>query len=201
MSFREIPVVLTPELKEKVGPLLNRFGPLPEGIMEELIAHARYGEASRGRIFIHQGDFNDDVCLVLEGVVRAYHTVEDKEYTDWFALRGQFFSAVNCYFQGVPSTHTYHAVRPSRYLRFPKSVIEGMAERHHLMERFVRATVTESFLILQNRIVYHRFKTAAERYEELLADTPDLFQQVPLKYIASYMGVSPETLSRIRAGQ
>ncbi|HHG85906.1 MAG TPA: Crp/Fnr family transcriptional regulator [Bacteroidetes bacterium] len=192
---------ISPALLDSVKDALNRYSELPEHIYPEFLDNMELGQLSKGQIIIHQGAFNDKVFLVIEGGVRAYHVVEDKEYTDWFALHGQFFSAISCYFQGIPSTHTYAALQQTTYLVCSKAFLEGLADQHHAVERLMRKIITESFLTLQNRVVYHRFKSAKARYEELLVGYPNLVHQVPMKHIASYLGISPETLSRIRAEQ
>lgn len=192
---------LSPAFGKEIQELLSRFAPLEDAVIEALIPEIRMGSANKGTIFFHEGDFNQDVYLVLQGAVRAYHCLEDKEYTDWFALRGQFFSSISSYFQGLPSTHSYQALKKTHYIIIRKNTIDRLVEQFRSMERLILGAVTESFLILQNRIVYHRFDSAPDRYAALMQQSPELFQEVPLKYIASYLGISPETLSRIRAGQ
>ena len=194
-------MALSTVLGTEIQQLLSRFAPLEDAVMEALLPEVRLDWAPKGTIFVHEGDFDQQVYLVLQGAVRAYHSIDDKEYTDWFALRGQFFSSISSYFQGLPSTHSYQALKKTHYVIIRKSTIDQLAERFRSMERLILGAVTESFLILQNRIVYHRFASAPDRYSALMQQTPELFQEVPLKYIASYLGISPETLSRIRAGQ
>jgi CRP-like cAMP-binding protein len=80
-----------------------------------------------------------------------------------------------------------------------KESLTGLMNRYHEIERLVRIAYEGYYLRLEERFVNAQFKTAAERYQSLLQQTPQMLERVPLAYIASYLGISPETLSRIRS--
>jgi len=79
-----------------------------------------------------------------------------------------------------------------------KENVDRLMRNHHEIERLVRRAYENYYIRLEERFVNAQFKTAAERYQNLLQQTPHILERVPLGYIASYLGISQETLSRIR---
>ena len=80
-----------------------------------------------------------------------------------------------------------------------KDDLTGMLNEYHEIERLVRIVYEKYYLRLEERFVNAQFRTATERYQTLLMQTPHIIERVPLGYIASYLGISQETLSRIRS--
>ena len=80
-----------------------------------------------------------------------------------------------------------------------KETLAGLFNRYHEIERLVRIAYEKYYIRLEERYVNAHFKTATERYENLLLQTPHILERAPLGHIASYLGVSQETLSRIRS--
>ncbi len=77
----------------------------------------------------------------------------------------------------------------------------ALADQFHDVERLLRKLVTGSLILSQVRMDSIQFETAHQRYDRLLKTSPEIIQRVPVSYIASFLGVTPETLSRIRAGK
>jgi CRP-like cAMP-binding protein len=80
-----------------------------------------------------------------------------------------------------------------------KDSLAKLLNEYHEVERLVRIAYENYYIRLEERYVNAQFKTAAERYQDLLQQTPHILERVPLGYIAAYLGISPETLSRIRS--
>lgn len=178
---------------------LNRYGEIEEEAFMELAAYAQPLDVSKGQLLVHQGDLSEDMYLVVRGAVRAFSVYGEKEFTDWFALPDQFFCAITSYFTGQVSHHTYEVIVPGRLLKLQKSEVDKLLEKYRGFERIVREVVTETMLFSCSQLISTRYMTAEERYHEITTQYPSLLQIVPLKHLASYLCVSPETLSRIRA--
>ena len=79
--------------------------------------------------------------------------------------------------------------------------MQALCDRHHDIERLGRLSTTKTMLQLQRRVVSLQFETAHQRFDNLLKVYPQITQRVPLHHIASFLGITPETLSRVRAGK
>ena len=190
---------LTPEDAAAAYRTLSRYGELEQEALADLVSKTRGMEVAKGQILVMQGDVSDAIYIVVEGAVRAFSIYGDKEYTDWFPLPDQAFCAITSYFTGEPSHHTYEVIVPGRLLKIMKKDVEEMLDKYRSVERIFREVVTETMLFSCAQLISTRYMTAEERYAEVVAQYPALLQIVPLKHLASYLAISPETLSRIRA--
>ncbi len=149
-------------------------------------------------IIVKEGQFADKMYFIVSGCVRAFYHKDDKEITDWFAFEGDFMSSINSFYQNVSSKHNIELLEETTFLEITKETIFRLTDTHHCFERLGRIAVTKTMLQLQERIVSIQFETAQQKYESLINMRPDIIQRVPLTYIASHLGITLETLSRIR---
>lgn len=145
----------------------------------------------------------DDVCrytaFVEKGVLRAY-TVDDKGYEHivQFAVEGWWISDMYSFLTGDPSTYNIEALEECELLLLTKNSNEELLTKIPKMERYFRILTQNALIAIQRRMVGALSKTAEEKYNQLLQIYPHLLQRVPQHMIASYLGVTPETLSRVR---
>lgn len=149
-------------------------------------------------LIVKEGQFADKMYFIVSGCVRAFYHKDDKEITDWFAFEGDFMSSINSFYQNVTSKHNIELLEPTTFLEITREAIFILTDKHHCFERLGRVAVTKTMLQLQERIVSIQFETAQQKYESLVTIRPDIVQRVPLTYIASHLGITLETLSRIR---
>jgi CRP-like cAMP-binding protein len=147
---------------------------------------------------VKEGQFADKMYFIVTGSLRAFYTKDGKEITDWFAFEGDFVSSINSFYQDCPSKHTIQLLEPTTFLEITRETIFALTDKHHCFERLGRIAVTKTMLQLQERIVSIQFETAQQKYENLINVRPDINQRVPLTHIASHLGITLETLSRIR---
>ena len=119
----------------------------------------------------------------------------------FFAFENEFISAINSFFSGKPSPHFITTMSPTVASFISAVDMSRLCNDHHDFERLSRLITTETMLQLQQRIVALQFKSAAEKYEILLSNYPDIANKVAVGYIASYLGITLETLSRIRSNR
>ena len=136
--------------------------------------------------------------FIISGCVRAFYHKDDKEITDWFAFEGDFMSSINSFYQNVSSKHNIELLEQTTFLEITKEAIFTLTDKHHCFERLGRIAVTKTMLQLQERIVSIQFETAQQKYESLINMRPDIVQRVSLTHIASHLGITLETLSRLR---
>jgi CRP-like cAMP-binding protein len=145
-----------------------------------------------------EGQLVGKMYFIVSGCLRAFYIKDGKDITDWFAFEGDFISSINSFFQDVPSKHNIELLESTTFLEISKETIFALTNTHHCFERLGRIAVTKTMLQLRERIVSIQFETAQQKYESLINIRPDIIQRVPLTHIASYLGITLETLSRIR---
>lgn len=161
----------------------------------------RYEEYAAGADLVAMDAHSGSLFFLLDGGVRAYYLKDGREVTDWFAFEGQFVCAISSFYYGIPSPHALQAMGATRILRIEREDIDRLCQEYHDIERLGHMTTTETMLLLQERVVSLQFATARERYESLLRQYPDIALRAPVHTIASFLGITQETLSRIRSAK
>ena len=182
--------------------ILNEIGeiylPLNYECQQELIAYSKVSTFKRGEVVVREGQFSKKAYLIVEGCSRAYYLKDGKDITDWFTFENQFMAPIVSFFSDKPSPHYVEFVEDSTVLEFSKEIMDKLTSKHHDFERFISKVVTETMLGLCERLYTIQFNKADERYNHLLSIYPNITNRVPLTHIASYLGITLETLSRIR---
>jgi len=155
---------------------------------------------------VHQGEMLEKLgeptkyfIHVVSGCLMSYHT--DKEGTDHvlqFAQAGWWTGDLASYTTHVGSTITTRALTDSEVLLLPQTSMDQLLEKLPQFERYFRILFQKSLITHGNRLIQNLSVSAEERYLAFQKKYPPLEQYVPLKYIASYLGITPEFLSKIR---
>jgi len=132
------------------------------------------------------------------GALRGYYSLDGKEITYWFGFENAFVTSVHSFITGAPAGENIQLLEGSVLWAISKDALTGLYEKHHEIERLVRIIYEIYYIKLQERFVNAQFRSATERYENLIQQSPHILERVPLGHIASYLGISQETLSRIR---
>ena len=133
-----------------------------------------------------------------KGALRGYYDLDNKEITHWFAFENDFVTSFHSFITQQPSVENIQFLEGSIVWCISKEKLTALFNEYHEIERLVRIAYEKYYIRLEERFVGSQFKTASERYENLLHQSPHMLERVPLGYIASYLGISQETLSRIR---
>ena len=178
--------------------ITEQYCPLSPETLSDIknIAHIRYFK--KGELLAKEGQFSDELYYVAEGGARAYYLLDGKTITDWFAFENDFISSVVSFFLDVPGQHQIEMLEDTTMLVLKRDDVDLLCDKHHDFERLGRLSVTKTMMQLQQRIVSIQFKSSKERYESLLEKYPKIELRAPLGDIASYLGITQETLSRIR---
>lgn len=147
----------------------------------------RNGELTRCFIFVNAG------CLM------TYFTdKEDVDHVIQFATTGWWTGDLHSFTKQIPSIYTTKGLADSEVWLLPKASMEQLLERVPRFERYFRIIFQNSLITQQHRIIQSYSATVEERYLQFREKYPSLEQYVPLKYIASYLGITPEFLSKVR---
>jgi signal-transduction protein with cAMP-binding, CBS, and nucleotidyltransferase domain len=137
---------------------------------------------------------------IVKGSGRVYYMRNGQDITDYIALDHQFIGGVESIFTKQPSHKAIELFEESVVQSFCYEDFEELCEQFHEIERLGRKLAVFAFLSCQKRIEDIRFLSAAERYEELHRKFPGISNRIPLKHLATYLGTTPVSLSRIRSG-
>lgn len=151
------------------------------------------------QFLLHQEDPCKYIAFVEKGVLRSYFANENgNEHILQFAFAGWWVSDINSFTTGQPSVLNIEALEDSELLLLSKENYEQILEQIPAMERYFRLLALNAMIALQRRIIGSMSQNAEEKYKHLLNTFPLIFQNVPQHMIASYLGITAETLSRIR---
>lgn len=154
----------------------------------------------KGHLLVREGAISRYFYYLHRGGVRIFYHKNDKEITEYLTLDNSYFLSIMSFFQQSPSRLIIQLLEPSELLAIHHDDLMRLCDRFHGVERLFRLMLTQSLIISQVRVDSLQFESAEQRYKKLLDQQPDMLQRVPLAYIASYLGITQETLSRIRAG-
>lgn len=137
--------------------------------------------------------------LILSGVGRVFYFRDGKDITVHIAKEQESITAIDSFIQKTKSKYSIEALEDIECLAISRTDLEKLSEQSHQFEHFGRRFLEKIYCDLAERIDSLLLHTSQERYEELLKQKPDLFKRVPAKHLASFLGMTPETFSRIRA--
>jgi len=154
---------------------------------------------SKNEFLLTEGKVCRHLYFLQQGALRGFYTLDGKEITHWFGFENDFVTSFHSYTTQQPAVESIQLLEGSILWRISKEKLTNLFDKHHEIERLVRIAYEKYYVRLEDRFVNSQFKTAADRYENLLHQTPRILERVPLGYIASYLGISQETLSRVRS--
>ena len=153
---------------------------------------------ARNDFLIKAGEIEQNLYVVEEGAFRVFYLTEFEEHTIRFGYTGSVFNSIVSYFRQEPSELYIQAIRKSRIRVIHRSEWEGFIAKHPELQPQYTAMLEQVIIQQLEREIDLLTHSPVERYQRVLVRSPQLFQEVPMKYIAAYLRMTPETLSRIR---
>ena len=180
-SFTEKQIVLNPEEVELIKNYLT-----PKKLR-------------RKQYLLQEGDVCKTIAFVEKGTLREYSINQNgAEHIIQFAIDGWTISDLFSFLTGEPATYNIDAIEDSELVLISKTAHEELLQRLHKYETYTRLQITGAYLAMQKRLNSINTLSLEERYLDFITLYPNIVQRVPQHMIASYMGLQPETLSRIR---
>lgn len=180
---------------------LSMIHSIPPAIVTEMEEQLHTATYPKGHELLSIGKVSKKIYFVEEGVARVFYLKSGQDITDYFAMDNQFIGAIESLFTKQPSQKGIETLEPTRLIYMIYDDFEKLCDKYHVIEKIGRKMAIFGFLEGQRRVEAIRFMSAAERYYELERTHPGLTNRIPLKYIASYLGTTQVSVSRIRAGQ
>ncbi|WP_106794957.1 Crp/Fnr family transcriptional regulator [Aquimarina sp. Aq78] len=185
--------------KEEIIDLISKeYSLLTSDCKSELSNNSRIVTPEKNTILVKEGQFSDKTFFIIKGCARAYYLKDGRDISDWFAFENDFICSINSFFLNIPSPHFIEVLEDSLLLEISRENVERLSDKYSDFERLNRIVVTKTMLQQQERIVSIQFQSAEQKYENILSIYPNVTQRIPLTHIASYIGITLETLSRIR---
>lgn len=167
-------------------------------VQNEIVPHLSHEVLKRNHILLKEKQHHDFAYYVLEGAVRSYYLKDGIEVNTWFAFENEMVGSLRNY-RNLPSRETFELVEDSKLIVINMHSLKSSIQSNIYINRFISSIIEEYALFLEDRIYFSQYMSSLERYNFLLEHEPRILQRIPLTYIASYLGISRETLSRLRS--
>lgn len=153
----------------------------------------------KGEIIAREGEYCEHAFLIRKGIIRTYVLTSDgKERTIRLAKEKTFTSCGASFLSGKPSTEFLEALEDCKVIAINSKKLEELSQQNPRILRLSIEGIKEAFAEAIDRIEFFTVLTPEQRYKQLLEQSPDLIQRVPQKFLASYLGITTVSLSRIR---
>lgn len=152
----------------------------------------------KGDFFLKTGRYADKLGFVQSGIMREYVYVNEKEVTKWIASKGYFVVDLASFYFQQPARWNIQALTDCELFVIDRSDYQKIGQFVNRWAELEKLFIAKCFIVLEDRVLQHLSLSARERYEQLFSLNKELFNQVPLQYLASMLGMTPETFSRIR---
>ena len=177
----------------------NEKVPLTEAEEELIKSYLTTKKLRKKQYLLQEGDICKTIAFVEKGALREYTLDENgNEHIVQFALEGWIISDLYSFLTGEPATYNIDALEDSELVLITKSSYEELLKKVPKYETYTRLNITGAYIAMQKRLTSTISASSEERYSAFNSIYPDIVQRVPQHMIASYMGLTPETLSRIR---
>lgn len=154
---------------------------------------------NKNQFLLTQGNICRHLYFLEKGALRGFYNLDGKEITHWFGFEKDFVTSFHSFITAAPAVENIQLLEGCTLWAIGKDTLTGLLNMHPDIERLLRIAYENYYIRLEERFVNAQFKSATERYEDLVIQTPHILERVPLGFIASYLGISQETLSRIRS--
>ncbi len=172
---------------------------ISESAMKEILPFVEEVEFPKGYILSQEGEIDNTIYFLKKGFVRAYSNRNGEEVTFWFGMEGNIICSMMNYIEKKPSYETTELLEDSELYCIRTARLEKLYMQNLEWANWGRKYIEREIIKAENRLIELQFMSATERYQSLLNNNPSIIQRVPLGIIASYLGITQVSLSRIRA--
>ena len=184
---------MTTELKS----FISKYTSLSADVLEEIAGKFKSRAIKKNEYLLREGETCRDLVFVQKGCLRLYYLKDDIEVSVWFAFAQSSAIEIYSFISENPSNYFLQAIEDSEILYLPKAALTKLYQPYPKMQEMMRNFWEDVILNLINRFTALQKDSAEKRYMDLL-NKPGYLQTIPQKYLASFIGVTPTSLSRIR---
>ena len=183
--------VLLKHIQEKVSLSTTDIEAIPAFFVTKKLRRKQY--------LLQEGDVCKNLAFVAKGLLRTYN-VDDKgdEHMSMFGWEGWWLSDFNSFLMGEPALYNIDAIEDSELVMISLADYDALTLAVPIMDRYFRILYQNSLITKERRLMSSITHTAEEKYVQLAGSNPQIIERIPQNLIASYLGIAPETLSRIK---
>jgi len=152
----------------------------------------------KGELFVEEGKYCRELCYMFSGYFRYFHLYDGREVTRDFIFSKTITTSFSSLITQTPSSVSIQALEVCELFVFPYSRLLTLYESYPKLERIARIHAEQAFIGLERYHISHLNDSAKERYLKLIERDPEMVQKIPLQYLASFLSITPQHLSRIR---
>lgn len=178
--------------------ILNAIQFLPDASLALMTDCAKEVNYKKGTVLLQANRMEDNLYFIKKGIVRAYTPLEENDITFWFGKEGDAVISMRSYVENKKGYESVELLEDSELYELKTSVLQTLFKKDIHIANWGRRLAEKELIKTEERLISRQFRTAAERYKELLTTSPDLLKRVQLSHIASYLGIKQVSLSRIR---
>lgn len=178
---------------------IEKYVQLPDEVFEDISNHFTEVELPSRAYLIKQDKICSHIWFVSKGLVRSYYSKDEKEINCWFVFEGDFATSFYSIFTGKPGYENLQLLEDSIFYQMEFKTFDAFTKKYPQINQLYRQILEEGYLYWEKRIMMLQFEQAKDRYQHILNDHPEVVQRIPLQHLASYLGITQETLSRIRS--
>ena len=164
-------------------------------LLESILVPMKY---AKNEMVLREGETCTNIYWVVKGLVRQFYYKNGKELTEYMSTENSIVMCIESLFLEQPTHLQIKAIEPTVLIAIPKVDLEAVAMKSVNIQILYRKILEESLILSQIHADMLRFESAQDRYQKLIKRQPQLVLRAPLVYIASYLQMTPETLSRVR---
>ena len=190
------PAVTTRDIARELARKYSTMSHDELDILESVLVPRKY---AKGSIILKEGEQCQSIIYIHRGLLRQFYFKNGKEVTEYLAVDGDIVMCIESLFKEEPSYLQVEALENTILYELPKQRLEQVALHNVNIQILYRKILEESLIISQVHADLLRFETAENRYRRMTRQKPQVVLRAPLVHIASYLQMTPETLSRVRA--
>ena len=185
-------------MDEALKSIFRNLAPLTEDELETASSYFKMIPIAKGEYFSQAGRISDRLGFVSKGLLRSFYTIKGKETTTFFQRPGALAVALPSFLQMKPAIENIQALENSELIVIDRKDLFDFYNENWKWQQVGRVLAEEGYIKMEERMISLQSESAHERYRNFLTEYPELIKVLPLFYIASFLGMTPETLSRIR---
>lgn len=173
---------------------------LPRRDLALLTSIMKRHQAPKGKILLGKGEVLEDFILIERGLMRQFYYKNNIDITEHFSCEGDYLVCIESLFLHRPTSLMIETLEPTTYYTVNYKELEQAFERSAPLLNFYRLLIEANLVLSQHKANEMRFESARDRYENFVRQFPEAAKRASGKHIASYLLMTPESLSRVRAG-
>ncbi|MBO4850865.1 MAG: cyclic nucleotide-binding domain-containing protein [Prevotella sp.] len=179
--------------------LARKYSTMTHGELDTLEGILVQRKYAKGELILKEGDVCKEILYIHSGLLRQFYNKRGRMVTEHLGVDGTIVMCIESLFREEPTILQVEALEPTICYALPKKRLEEVALHNVNIQILYRKILEESLILSQVHADLVRFETAQDRYKRLIKLMPKVVQRAPLNYIANYLQMTPETLSRVRS--